>query len=39
VIARLDTIEVRKCVFAELVRAFGDNFDHAGVGSVIALPR
>jgi 7,8-dihydropterin-6-yl-methyl-4-(beta-D-ribofuranosyl)aminobenzene 5'-phosphate synthase len=24
--------------FAELVRIFGDNFDHAGVGSVVALP-
>ena len=24
--------------FAELVRVFGDNFDHAGVGSVVALP-
>ena len=24
--------------FAELVRVFGDRFDHAGVGSVIALP-
>jgi len=24
--------------FAELVRIFGDRFDHAGVGSVIALP-
>jgi len=24
--------------FAELVRVFGGNFDHARVGSVIALP-
>jgi 7,8-dihydropterin-6-yl-methyl-4-(beta-D-ribofuranosyl)aminobenzene 5'-phosphate synthase len=24
--------------FAEMVRVFGDNFDHAGVGAVVALP-
>jgi 7,8-dihydropterin-6-yl-methyl-4-(beta-D-ribofuranosyl)aminobenzene 5'-phosphate synthase len=24
--------------FAELIRIFGAEFDHAGVGSVIALP-
>jgi 7,8-dihydropterin-6-yl-methyl-4-(beta-D-ribofuranosyl)aminobenzene 5'-phosphate synthase len=24
--------------FAELIRIFGEKFDHAGVGSVVALP-
>jgi hypothetical protein len=25
-------------LFAEMVRVFGDNFDHAGVGAVVVLP-
>jgi 7,8-dihydropterin-6-yl-methyl-4-(beta-D-ribofuranosyl)aminobenzene 5'-phosphate synthase len=39
---RIERMKAGHCTgqfaFAELVRIYGANFDHAGVGSVIALP-